>query len=175
MLQRILRIIQLDTKVFREIAADANATVEAAIVVVVVSVLSAIGSGIASRSSFFGSFLWELIAGVLLGWVLWAVISYFVGTTLFNGKSTIEEMLRVLGYARAPALLGFFSFIPCVGWIAALAGAVLSLIAGVIAIREAMEFDTGKAIITVLIGWVVYLILAALLAPILGVGYMMVR
>jgi hypothetical protein len=45
--------------------------------------------------------------------------------------------------------------IPCLGWIAALVGWVLSLIAGVIAIREAMEFDTVKAVITVLIAWVI--------------------
>ncbi len=173
MLQRILRIIQLDAKVFREIEGDANATGEAVIIVVVASLLSAIGAGIAGRS--FGSFFWDLLMGVLLGWVLWAIISYFVGTSLFDGKSSVEGMLRVLGYARAPALLGFFRFIPCVGWIFVLLGWLLSLIAGVLAIREAMEFDTGKAIITVLIGWAVALLLAILLSPLIGIGYLAFR
>ena len=74
---------------------------------------------------------------------------------LFKGKTDIPEMMRVLGYANAPNLLGVFGIIPCLGWIAALVGAVLSLIAGVIAVREAMEFDTIKAIITVAIAWIV--------------------
>ncbi len=172
MLERIMRIIRLDAKVFREIEDDPNATAQAGIIVVVVSLLSAIGSGIGA-GSFFGSFIWELFVGIVFAWVLWAVISYFVGTTLFQGKSSIAGMLRVLGYARAPAVLGFFGFIPCVGWIAVLIGAVLSLIAAVMAISEAMDFDMGKAIITVLIGWAVYLILAILLAPLMGVGYLM--
>jgi hypothetical protein len=64
-------------------------------------------------------------------------------------------MMRVLGYANAPRLLGIFGIIPCLGWIASLIGSILALIAGFIAIREAMEFDTGKAVITVLIGWVI--------------------
>ena len=170
MLGRIMRIIQLDKGVFREIEEDAGATVEAAIVVAVASLASAIGAGI-TGGSFFRSFIWDLLVGVFLGWILWAIISYFIGTSLFDGKSSIEGMLRVLGYARAPVLLSFFRFIPCVGPILALVGWLLSLVAGVMAIGEAMDFDTGKAIITVLIGWAVYLLLLILLSPVIGVGY----
>ncbi len=171
MVARIMRVLRLDAPVFVEIAKDAAATTEAGIIVVAVSLLSGIGSGI--RGHFFSGLAWELIAGVVLGWVLWAVVTYFIGTSLFGGKTTVEEMLRVLGYASAPRLLGFFAFIPCVGWLAGLAGAILALVAGFIAVREAMGFDTGKAIITVVIGWLVYLVLTAVLAPIFGIGYVM--
>jgi hypothetical protein len=68
-------------------------------------------------------------------------------------------MMRVLGYASAPQLLGLLSFIPCVGFLFPLAAWLLSLIAGFIAVREAMEFDTGTAIATVLISWVVAFVL----------------
>ena len=46
-------------------------------------------------------------------------------------------------------------FISCLGWLAALIGALLALVAGVIAVRESMEFDTGKAVLTVAIAWVI--------------------
>jgi len=154
MIDRILRAIRLDWTVFREIAEDQNAMSEAAIIVVVVSILSAIGAGLIAEG-FFGAFLLSLLTSIIIGWIGWAVITYFVGTTLFQGKTDIPEMMRVLGYAMAPNLLGFFRFIPCVGWIIALAGGILAFIAGFIAVREAMEFDTGKAILTVLIGWVI--------------------
>ena len=91
----------------------------------------------------------------MIGWIGWAILTYFVGTLLFKGQTDIPEMMRVLGYASAPRLLGIFGVIPCLGWIASLIGAILALIAGVIAIREAMEFDTGKAVITVIISWVI--------------------
>jgi hypothetical protein len=179
MIDRILRAIRLDWTVFREIAEDPNALTEAAIIVAVVTFLSGIGTFIGALIAgnrfglaFLGFLGAWLISGILLGWLLWAVLTYFVGTTLFQGKSDIPEMLRVLGYANAPNLLGVFGFIPCVGWLIALAGAILSLIAGVIAVREAMEFDTTKAIITVVISWVIAFVLSLIVGAILGVGGM---
>jgi hypothetical protein len=155
----------LDTLVFREIAEDQNAMTEAAMIVVVVSFLSAVGSAIglaigeAGFGRVVGGFFYEwFIGGILLGWIVWAILTYFVGTALFQGRTDIPEMMRVLGYASAPRLLGLFGFIPCVGWVFSLAGWLLALIAGVLAIREAMEFDTGKAIITVVISWLVSLV-----------------
>lgn len=168
MVERIMRVLRLDKTVFAEIAKDANATTQAGIIVVVVSLLTGIGAGF--QGKFFGNLVWQLIAGVVLGWLLWAVVTYFIGTSLFQGKTTVEELLRVLGYASAPRLLGFFSFIPCVGPIVALVGSILSLVAGFIAVRESMQFDTGKAVITVIIGWLVYFILMMILAPIFGLG-----
>ena len=177
MIDRIMRAIRLDWTVFREIAEDQNAMTEAAIIVAVVTFLSGIGTFIGSLiadvgfgSALLGFLSTWLISGILLGWILWAVLTYFVGTMLFQGKTDIPEMMRVLGYANAPNLLGIFGFIPCVGWLIALAGAILSLIAGVIAVREAMEFDTTKAIITVVISWVIAFIISLIIGGILGVG-----
>lgn len=169
MVDRIVRAIRLDWTVFREIAEDKSAIKEAAIIVLVVSLLSAIGGGIAS-GNFILSFLVNWIVAILVGWIGWAILTYFVGSLLFKGKSDIVEMMRVLGYASAPKLLGLFGFIPCVGWLIALAGWVLSLIAGFIAVREAMEFDTVDAIVTILISWVVALAISVIISLILGVG-----
>jgi hypothetical protein len=152
MIDRIVRAIRLDWTVFSEIAKDRDALKEAAIIVAIVTFLSAIGTGIATRS--FGAFIGAWLAGILVGWVGWAIVTYFVGTSLFKGKTDIPEMLRVLGYANAPYLLGLLSFIPCVGWLFPLIGGLLALVAGIIAVREAMDFDTSNAIVTVVIGWI---------------------
>lgn len=154
MINRILRAIRLDSTVYREIAEDQNAMTEAAIIVVIVALLSGLGRAIGS-GNFIVNLIVTLLTAILVGWILWAILTYFVGTALFKGKTDIPEMMRVLGYANAPNLLGVFAFIPCVGWIIALIGAILAFIAGFLAVREAMEFDTGNAIITVLISWVI--------------------
>jgi hypothetical protein len=168
---RIMRAIRLDWTVFREIAEDQAAMSQAAIIVAVVTFLSALGSGIAS-DNFFLTFVVSWILEIIVGWILWAVITYFIGTALFKGKTDVPEMMRVLGYAKAPVLLGLFQFIPCVGWLFALAGWLLSLVAGVIAVREAMEFDTGNAIVTVLISWVVALVInMVILIPLVGLTF----
>lgn len=177
MIDRIVRAIRLDWTVFREIAEDQNATSQAAIIVIVVSFLAALGGAgsmliarVGAGSAFLGFFVDWLVNGILIGWIGWAILTYFVGTLLFKGETNISEMLRVLGYASAPRLLGLLSFIPCVGWIFSLAGWILALIAGIIAIREAMEFETGHAIITVVTSWVIAFIIALLLKGIFGMG-----
>jgi hypothetical protein len=153
MIERMVRAIRLDWTVFGEIAGDRKATKEAAIIVAIVTFLSAVGSGIAHKS--FVSFIVAWLVAILVGWLLWAVITYFVGTAFFKGKTDIPSMMRVLGYASAPNLLGLFSFIPCVGWLLPAIGWFLALVAGVLAVREAMDFDTGNAIVTVFISWII--------------------
>jgi hypothetical protein len=176
-LDRIIRAIRLDPTLYRQVADDPNTMTESAIIVVVVTFLAAIGNAIGlliakagAGSAILSFFNTWLISGILIGWVGWAVLTYFVGTMLFKGKTDIPEMMRVLGYASAPRLLGIFAIIPCLGWIAALIGSILSLIAGIIAVREAMEFDTGNAIITVVIAWVIALVVSLIIGAILGVG-----
>jgi hypothetical protein len=97
-------------------------------------------------------FVGPIING-LVGWGVWSVVTYFVGKSIFAGKGTLEGMLRVLGYASAPNILGILVFIPCIGWLAALAGWLLSLIAGVMAVREGLDLTLGAAIGVVIIGW----------------------
>jgi hypothetical protein len=176
MVDRVVRVFRLDASVFREIADDQNAMTEAAIIVIVVTLLSALGSAIgaligrAGIGSVLVGFIVNWIVSVLIGWIGWAILTYFVGTSLFKGRTDIPEMMRVLGYASAPRLLGILGIIPCLGWIAALVGAILALIAGVIAVREAMEFDTGNAIITVLISWVIAFVITFAIAAVVGGG-----
>jgi hypothetical protein len=109
MLERIVRAIRLDWTVFREIAEDQNAMKEAAIIVLVVTFMSAVGSaigtlvaGLGAGSAVLTLFGDWIINGILIGWIGWAIITYFVGTVLFKGKTDIPEMMRVLGYASAP-------------------------------------------------------------------------
>lgn len=176
MLDRVVRVFRLDAAVFREVAEDQGAMSQAAIIVILVTLLSALGGAIgliiggvevgAAILNFFVSW----IVGILIGWIGWAILTYFVGTLLFQGRTDIPEMMRVLGYASAPRLLGILGIIPCLGWIAALAGAIWALIAGVIALREAMEFDTTKAVITVLISWVIAFVITFAVGLAVGGG-----
>lgn len=176
MLDRVLRVFRLDASVFREVAEDQGAMSQAAIIVIIVTLLSALGGAIgliigkAGAGAAVLNFFVSWIIGILIGWIGWAILTYFVGTLLFQGKTDIPEMMRVLGYASAPRLLGILGIIPCLRWIAALAGAIWALIAGVIAIREAMEFDTTKAVVTVLISWVIAFVITFAVGVVVGGG-----
>jgi hypothetical protein len=110
------------------------------------------------------------IAAIFLGWIGWAVVTYFVGKLLFHGDTDVPEMMRVLGYANAPRFLGILGFIPCVGFLIVIASWILSLIAGIIAVREAMDLETGNAIITVVISWIVAFGLSLIIGLLFGGG-----
>jgi hypothetical protein len=161
---RVIRIIKLDQTVWPEIEHDEEANTEAAVVVVVAALLGAIGSLIAGTG--FGGAIIALILGVLLNWLLWSWVTMFVGTRLFKGEATFWEMARMVGYANAPQALGLFAFIPCVGAIIALIAFVLSLVIGFFAVREALDLPTEKAILTIIIGWVVIVIVNVILGAI---------
>jgi hypothetical protein len=170
MIDRIVRAIKLDPTLYRLVADNESYMREATLIVLIVSLLSALGSGIGAaigKRAAAGAFFAELFSSILLGWLLWAAISYLVGTAL-GGRSSVMEMARTLGYASAPRLLSVLGFIPCIGFLFSLAGWILSIIAGVIAIRESMEFDTNKAIITAVVGFLVYLIASIILWLVFG-------
>ena len=100
MINRILRAIRLDPTVYREIAEDETSMSQAAIIVVVVTLLSALGTAFVAEN-FIVSFLVSWLLAVVVGWLLWAALTYFIGAKLFGGQSSIPEMMRVLGFASA--------------------------------------------------------------------------
>jgi hypothetical protein len=163
-MDRIMGVFRLNAATFEEIEHDQNATGQAALVVGIAALLAAIGSGLSAaftHTSFIGNFISTLL-WTFIGWFVWSVVSYFIGTTLFGGKADVGEMLRVIGFAYAPQVL---SIIPCIGGII---GGIWSLVAGFIAIRQGLDLDNLKALLTVIVGFIVYVIGYLILALILG-------
>ena len=172
LVSRMIRASRLDSDLYEEVEADRDATSQAAIVVAIVAVCGAIGGALAiavfgAAGNLFGAVISNLISA-FVGWVVWAYLTYFIGTRLFGGTATPGELLRTVGFAQSPGALLLFTFIPVIGWLMAPVVAIWAIVAGVIAVRQALDFDTSKAVITVLIAFVPYIILRAILAMIFG-------
>ena len=111
-----------------------------------------------------------LLVGVttsIIGWLAWAFITYWIGKTIFKGPQTevtYGQMLRTLGFANSPGILRIFSFVPFVGGLIAFVATVWVLIAGIVAIRQALDFSTWRAIGTAFVGWLVYVLLIFLIS-----------
>ena len=175
MINRVVRAAMLDVNLYEEVEADTSLTQEALMVVILVSVASGIGGFLAGilGGGGVGAAVIGLILVVVMGVVgyyIWAYITYFVGTSLFGGTADVGELLRTLGYASGPRVLGVLAFIPCLGPLAGLVGAIWALVTGVVAVRQALDFDTGKAIVTVIIGWVIVFVITLVVTAVLGVG-----
>lgn len=158
MTQRMIGAAKLDSGIYEEVEADRTATGQAAGVVAIMALCSAIGGIAGGAQGVFGG----LIAA-LVGWLIWAGVTYLIGDKLLGGTATWGELLRTLGFAQAPGVLFLFGIIPLVGGLVALVVALWILIAGIVAIRQALDFGTGRAIATALLGFIPYAILGALL------------
>jgi hypothetical protein len=173
-LNRVIRAALLDVAFFNEVESDTSLNTEALLVVIIVSIAGGIGAFIGTLfTGKIGAAVLALFVSIILGVVnyyIWAYVTYFVGTNLFEGTADTGELLRVLGYASGPRLLSVFSFVPCLGAIIGFAVAIWALVAGFIGVREALDLDTGKTLVTVIIGWIIIFIISAVVGLVLGVG-----
>jgi len=171
---RVVRAAKLEVALYEEVEADERLTAQAIAVVVIAAIAGGIGGALGAIilgrgiGGFFAALIVSPIIAVI-GYFIWAALTYLIGTRVFAGAADYGEMLRALGYSYGPQVLGLLSFIPCIGWLFGLVGAIWALVAGVIAVRQALDFDTGKAVITCIIGWIVMLILSLILSAI-GIG-----
>lgn len=158
-MDRMKGAAMLDVPTYEEVEADNTATGQAAAVVAMAAIAAAIGAiGTGGRGIIGG-----LIAA-LIGWLVWAGVTYLIGDKLLGGTATWGELLRTLGFAHAPGLLMILAIIPGLGWLVAAVVGIWMLVAGVIAIRQALDFSTGKAIGTALLGWLGLVILRVIAA-----------
>jgi hypothetical protein len=68
---------------------------------------------------------------------------------------TWGELLRTLGFAQTPRLLLVLAHVPTVGLLVQLVVFVWTLITSVVALRQALDFSTGRAVLTGAIGLIV--------------------
>ncbi len=180
LVNRAIRAAKLEAALYEEVEADTTLNREALWVVVIAGLASGIGQLLAPPAVVLGAaepvtagsrivaFLFGLLA-LVIGYYIWAYITYYVGTKIFDGTADPGEMLRTLGYAHAPRVLGLLVFLPAVGGLLAGIGGLWALVAGIVAVRQALDFSTGKAIATVIVGWIVVMVLGFLVAAVFGV------
>jgi hypothetical protein len=177
----MLRAAQLDVRLYEEVEHDESALGQAMLVVVISSVAAGIGAGLAAAfgdaDGEGGNIVLALVSGAvgaLIGWFIWALLMYIIGTTIFRTSETqasLGQLLRTLGFAASPGVLRIFSFVPIIGWIIGIAVSIWMLVTMIIAVRAALDFSTGRAIGTALVGFIVQIIFFVLLAALFAVPF----
>ena len=105
-----------------------------------------------------------------VGWIAWSYITYWIGTSMFKGQATPGELLRTIGFAQTPGVLSILSFIPILGGLVGLVVFVWMIVAGVIALRQALDISTGQAVITAIVGFIPMFLLYCLIGALIGGG-----
>jgi len=168
----MIRAARLDVSLYNEVEADVNANNQALTVVALSAVASGIGAALgAAIQGRPGLIVGGLIGAVvleLLGWAVWSYVMFFVGTRLFHGTATYGELLRTLGFAYSPGVLNILRFIPVLGGIIGLIVGIWRIVTGFVAVREALDLDSGNTIAVIVVGLIAYIVVVAIVGIVLG-------
>ncbi|MDA2919017.1 YIP1 family protein [Desulfobacterota bacterium AH_259_B03_O07] len=165
---RIIRASKLDSNLYEEVEADKSAMGQAVTVVVLSSI--AAGVGTVTTAGISGIVFGTIAA--LAGWIVWAFLTYFIGTRLLpepQTKADYGELLRTIGFASSPGLIRVLGVIPFLQSIVFIIAGIWMLVAMIIAVRQALDYNsTLRAVGVCVIGWIVQGIIIVLLYWIIG-------
>lgn len=156
LLRRMLGAALLRSHSFEEVEADPRALRQAGLVVALACAaiagatwLQGHAAGLSERRLAFQ----VLVAGLLpaVGWLFGSALVYMVGSSFLRGPHTLTdypEVLRTTGFALAPGILRGLSWLPPAPLGLALdhAATLWMLVAGVVAVRQALDFSTRAAV-----------------------------
>ncbi len=164
---RIIRASKLDVNVYEEVEADKGALRQSMAVVV----LSSIAAGLGNIVAGFSGILIGIII-TLISWYVWAYVIYLIGTKVLpepQTRSNHGELLRTIGFSSSPGLIRIVGIIPGLIWFVFLAASIWMLAAMVIAVRQALDYQsTVRAVVVCIIGWIFQALILALLFSIIG-------
>jgi len=165
---RMIRAAKLDVNLYEEVEADKGAMGQAMGVVVLSSVAAGIGT--IGTMGIQGLVLGTIAA--LLGWFIWAFLTYFIGTRLLpepQTKADYGELLRTIGFSSSPGVLRVLGIIPMLGGILSFICGIWMLVAMVIAVRQALDYkSTWRAVGVCLIGWIVQIVIFGIFFGVVG-------
>ena len=166
---RIIRAAKLDSNLYEEVEADKGALWQAMAVVIFSSIAAGIGIGL--KTGGFSGIITGSIAA-LISWYVWAYLTYFIGTKFLpepNTEADLGELLRTIGFSTSPGLLRVFYFIPGVGVLIFLISSLWMLVAMVIAVRQALDYNsTLRAVGVCVIGYVIQIFVFMIIFSIFG-------
>jgi hypothetical protein len=153
---RMIGAARLDPRIYEEVEADQGAMAQAMGVVVLAGVAAGIG---AARGGLGAAVAGTL--GALVGWFVWAGLTYLIGTKVMPEPQTqadFGQLLRTIGFSAAPGILKILGVVPLLGWLVVFLASVWQLVAMVIAVRQALDYtSTGRAALVCVIGFVIYM------------------
>ena len=168
-LQRLIGAAALDAAIYEEVETDSGATGQAMSVVVLSSIAIGIGTrgigGGAGTVAIFG-----VIA--LVSWAAWALLMFEVGARLLPGRRTRSspyELLRTLGFAATPGFAAVLASVPGIAVPVLVGTALWMLAAMVVAVRQALDYETtGRAMVVCIVGWALAMAFALGLGMLFG-------
>ncbi len=169
-LRRLMGAAVLDSAIYEEVEADESATMQAFATVLLSSVAAGVGSrGLGGSTLANIAFVGTL---ALLSWAAWALITFEIGVRLMpqpQTRSNVGELLRTIGFATAPGCLRVLGILPGSTIPVFALSAIWMLAAMVVAVRQALDYETtSRALAVCALGWVLAIAMAIVIGLLFG-------
>jgi hypothetical protein len=166
--ERMVGVMKADVRTFQEIEADSTAMGQAITVIVIAGIAALIGN--IFRSGAGGGIMALIVS--LIGYAIWSLLVVLIGTKVMPEPATkadFNEAFRVIGFTAAPGVFNVLAIIPFLGPLISFLVWIWTLVIGVIAVREVLDYsNTGRAIIVCVVAMIVWMcILFFVLTPLL--------
>jgi len=155
---RMVGAARLSRETYEEVEADTRANGQAVAIVVLYSLAAAIGANISDPRGLVG-----VLVVTLVGWVIWVLLTLFIGTRLLPEKTTqadFGQILRTTGFSASAGILLIFARLPAIGLVIAAVVGIWMLVTFVVAIRQALDYSsTARAFAVCVLGWIIQWVL----------------
>jgi len=167
---RLIGALAVDPVTYEEVEGDRTATWQALLVVLMSSAAAGIGAFGWGNASLRGVLFISGLA--LLSWAAWALITFEIGTRLMPERGTradVGQLMRTIGFSAAPGILRVFGIVPGATLPAFAITAVWMLVAMVVAVRQALDYQsTLRAVAVCALGWALSIGIAVALQLMFG-------
>jgi hypothetical protein len=160
-LDRLVRVCRLDAHVFEEVEHDPSAMGQAAAVVA----LAALAQGVASLPVLGVMGVFAAVIGAFVGWFAGTAVIWLIGVRIMGHTSDYPELLRTLGFASVPQILLILGVLPLgpLHGVLQIVVALLLLVAYVVAVRQALDVTTLRAVAVCILTILVQALLISLI------------
>ncbi len=110
--------------------------------------------------------MWVFIITTLVGWIVWSVVAYMVGSRFLSGGAGFRKVLRAIGIVYGPGVLLMLLEVPILGDYLSAVGLLWILVAGVVALHEVQDIDWLGAVLAAGPGWFIGMFIVP--APVIG-------
>jgi hypothetical protein len=158
-LARVVGAALLDADTYEEVEADKSSIGQAALIVLLASIAATTGFWLRLETGHSlppGSLPIGIQLCVIFiePWVLWLIgsaFTYMVGSSFFRGPETetdYAEVLRTTGFGFVPGVFACLAFVPpsVLGLALLLLARLWMLTACIVAVRQALDFTTARAL-----------------------------
>ncbi|MBA4181146.1 MAG: hypothetical protein C0506_11205 [Anaerolinea sp.] len=169
---RLVRLVKLDTSVFDEVRDDPKELVPAIVIAVASAFLAGLGAllwwnvvpdGPDPDSVFVNQFiLGSIFMAVMYG--VAGLIVYVVMAQMYKVQVDLQAIIRTMGYASFPLALSVLMFIPILWPVFAIVPLAILLVMMIYAVQSATAAESNQVVMASVIGFAVFVLILGLIS-----------